>query len=289
MLTEFKVSLKSLIQSSEFLHDKLSIFKRYSFFRQQFRKLNSLIYSLPVIDWLMILVTLICCSTLIFETPDYSILNSSEIISIELFFILTLLADLSLKLIANGLFTPDSRLFNVWFLIDSIVLINSIILILLQQLGFEIPLIMLVLRCLRPLRFFSLIPNMQHVTSELVKGFPEYVLVGFILFFFLFIFATFALLMAGGKLKRCNDYQKGPDEDCHGLVIKSIKVTNLKFKNPEQNVPYKLLVPMHRSNPRNFDFDDIFSSFLALFEVSYDCSAVITGLNNFSSKTDALA
>lgn len=266
-ITEFKLSLRELIESSDLLHDKLSVFKRYSFFRRQFGKLNNLIYNLPVIDWIGILVTLICCSTLILENPNYSILNSSELVSVEIFFILTLLADLTLKLIANGLFTPDSRLFNLWFLIDSIVLVNSMLLLLLQQLGFEIPLIVLIVRCLRPLRFFSLIPNMQRVTSELLKGFKEYVLVSFILFFFLFIFATFALLLFGGKLKRCNDYQKRPDEDCNGLVVKSVKVTNLKFRDPDRNVPYRLLVPMHRSNPRNFDFDDIFSSFLALFEV----------------------
>lgn len=267
IITEFKLNLKELIESSDLLHDKLSIFKRYSFFRQQFGKLNNLIVNLPVIDWIGILVTLICCSTLILENPNYSILNSSELISIEIFFILTLLADLVLKLVANGLFTPDSRLFNLWFLIDSFVLLNSMLLMLLQQFGFEIPLIVLVLRCLRPLRFFSLIPNMQRVTSELLKGFKEYVLVTFILFFFLFIFATFALLLFGGKLKRCNDYQKLPDDNCHGLVVKGIKVTSLKFRDPERSVPYRLLVPMHRSNPRNFDFDDIFSSFLALFEV----------------------
>ena len=85
---------------------------------------------------------------------------------------------------------------------------------------------------------------MQKVAYELFKGFKEYVLVFFILFFFLFVFATFALLLFGGKLKRCNDYDK--QGDCYGLVIKTIKVTNLKFNNPDHNVPYKILVPMHK-------------------------------------------
>ena len=137
LIIEFKLNLKNTI----------FLFKRYLFFRKQFKNLNDLIKSLPLIDWAMIIITLVCCSTLIFENPNYSILNSKEIITIEWLFIITLFIDLTLKLIANGLFTPDSTLFNLWFLIDLIVLINSITLIGLQQiLNFEIPLAILILR-----------------------------------------------------------------------------------------------------------------------------------------------
>lgn len=205
-IVEYKLNLKTFIESiiltNAYKHDKILVLIKYSFFRQQFNKLNNLIYSLPVVDWTMLLTLICCCSTLIFENPDYSILNSPKIILIECLFISTLFIDLSLKLVAFGFFTPDSLLFNLWFLIDLIVLLNSIVLILLQQFNFEIPLIILVLRCLRPLRFFSLIPNMKKVTYELFKGFKEYVLVFFILLAFLFIFSCFSLLLFGGKLKR---------------------------------------------------------------------------------------
>ncbi|MCL4123608.1 UNVERIFIED_CONTAM: hypothetical protein GTU68_015110 [Idotea baltica] len=39
--------------------------------------------------------------------------------------------------------------------------------------------LLLILRCLRPLRIFNLVPHMRKVVSELVRGFKEILLVSF--------------------------------------------------------------------------------------------------------------
>ena len=149
-IVEFKLDLKVFIQyyalNRIYKKYKLFNFTRYSFFRRQFKKLNNFIYSLPVIDWIMILITLLCCSTLIFENPNYSILNNENIILIEYIYVITLLLDILVRLIGFGLFSPDAILFNLSFLIDLIVFINSIILIILHHSNFNIPLIILLLR-----------------------------------------------------------------------------------------------------------------------------------------------
>ncbi|KER32811.1 hypothetical protein T265_01113 [Opisthorchis viverrini] len=89
--------------------------------------------------------------------------------------------------------------------------------------------ILMVLRCLRPLRIFCLVPQMRRVVYELVRGFRE-------------------ILM----------------EKCVGRFHREISVTKLKsIKGPGP----RLLVPRVWANPRNFNFDNIGNAMLALFEV----------------------
>lgn len=150
-IIEFKLNLKLFIRSillrrSSLYKNRVLILKNYSFFKEQFRKLNNLIYSLPVVDWIMILITFICCFPLMFENPNYSILNDKKIILIEYLFISTLFLDIGIRLAANGFFTPTSTLFNLSFLVDLIVLINSVVLILFHHFNIQIPLTILILR-----------------------------------------------------------------------------------------------------------------------------------------------
>uniref|UniRef100_A0A094ZKM8 Sodium leak channel non-selective protein n=1 Tax=Schistosoma haematobium TaxID=6185 RepID=A0A094ZKM8_SCHHA len=89
--------------------------------------------------------------------------------------------------------------------------------------------LLMVLRCLRPLRIFCLVPQMRRVVYELVRGFRE-------------------ILM----------------EKCVGRFMRELASTKLKSVKGES---IKILVPRVWANPRNFNFDNIGNAILALFEV----------------------
>lgn len=65
--------------------------------------------------------------------------------------------------------------------------------------------LVMLLRCMRPLRIFSLVPHMRKVVYELCRGFKEIALVSVLLIVLLFVFASYGVHMFGGRLARCND------------------------------------------------------------------------------------
>uniref|UniRef100_A0A1I8JS47 Ion_trans domain-containing protein n=1 Tax=Macrostomum lignano TaxID=282301 RepID=A0A1I8JS47_9PLAT len=72
---------------------------------------------------------------------------------------------------------------------------------------------LMVFRCLRPLRIFSLVPQLRRVVYELVRGFREIFMVSVLLFVFIFIFAIYGgspVRRPAGHLQRSQqDYQGG--------------------------------------------------------------------------------
>ncbi|VDQ00433.1 unnamed protein product [Trichobilharzia regenti] len=114
--------------------------------------------------------------------------------------------------------------------------------------------LLMVLRCLRPLRIFCLVPQMRRVVYELVRGFKEILMVSVLLVVFMFMFAVYGVHLFGGRLAICNDRNI------------TTKVTSTKLKSVKGE-PLKLLVPRVWANPRNFNFDNIGNAILALFEV----------------------
>lgn len=65
--------------------------------------------------------------------------------------------------------------------------------------------VLLILRCLRPLRIYILVPHMRRVVYELCRGFKEILLVSVLLVVLIFVFASYGVQLFGGKLYRCND------------------------------------------------------------------------------------
>lgn len=124
---------------------------------------------------------------------------------------------------------------------------------------------LMLLRCLRPLRIFTLVPHMRKVIYELCRGFKEILLVSILLVVLIFIFANYGIQMYGGKLARCNDRRMSDRRDCVGMYKREIFVTKIKFKNNSKHP--SIWVPRVWANPYNFDFDTIGNSMLALFEV----------------------
>ena len=73
--------------------------------------------------------------------------------------------------------------------------------------------ILVLLRCLRPLRIFNLVKYLKKLIYELCRVFREILLVTFILVGLIFIFANYSKQIYGEKLARCNDI-KFNREDC---------------------------------------------------------------------------
>ncbi|KAK7882358.1 hypothetical protein WMY93_028532 [Mugilogobius chulae] len=128
--------------------------------------------------------------------------------------------------------------------------------------------LLMMLRCLRPLRIFKLVPQMRKVVREVLKGFKEIFLVSILLLTLMLVFASFGVQLFAGKLAKCNDptiLQRG---DCHGIFRINVSVSrnlNLKLKDGEKKPGF--WVPRVWANPRNFNFDNVGNAMLALFEV----------------------
>lgn len=60
----------------------------------------------------------------------------------------------------------------------------------------------MVLRCLRPLRIYNLVPHMRKVVFELCRGFKEILLVSVLLIVLMFVFALYGVQLFGGRLAR---------------------------------------------------------------------------------------
>ncbi|OUC42684.1 hypothetical protein D917_10299, partial [Trichinella nativa] len=119
-----------------------------------------------------------------------------------------------------------------------------------------------------PLRIYTLVPHIRRVVVELFKGFREILLVTILLVVLMFIFASYGVQMAGGKLAKCNDLTIKTKEECVGYFYQYVHVTKLKITGQgDPDLHPKLLVPRLWANPRNFNFDHIGNAMLALFEI----------------------
>lgn len=103
--------------------------------------------------------------------------------------------------------------------------------------------LLMILRCLRPLRIFTLVPHMRKVVYELCRGFKEILLVSTLLVLLMFIFASYGVQLYGGKLARCNDPNITRREDCVGVFFRRVFVTKMKLQpGVNENYP-SILVP----------------------------------------------
>lgn len=103
--------------------------------------------------------------------------------------------------------------------------------------------LLMILRCVRPLRIFTLVPHMRKVVYELCRGFKEILLVSTLLILLMFVFASYGVQLYGGRLARCNDPTILRREDCVGVFMRRVFVTKMKLL-PGENESYpSILVP----------------------------------------------
>uniref|UniRef100_A0A0R3W3J0 Sodium leak channel non-selective protein n=1 Tax=Taenia asiatica TaxID=60517 RepID=A0A0R3W3J0_TAEAS len=222
------------------------------------------------LDWSMLTITILSCISMSLETPHRRLMNTPELKIGEYIFFVGMTIELALKVLADGfIFTPNALLRDFGGFLDIFTYIVSLTFVShfmrVEKLGpGSVGQLFMVLRCLRPLRIFCLVPQMRRVVYELVRGFREILMVTVLLVVFIFIFAVYGVHMFGGRLAICNDRTITRKEDCKGVFRRELSVTRMKsFKGPAP----KFLVPRVWANPRNFNFDNIGNAILALFEV----------------------
>ncbi|XP_063698698.1 sodium leak channel NALCN isoform X3 [Culicoides brevitarsis] len=249
------------------LKDPLTLKER----KVKYKTLHNILGLVTYLDWLMIFVTTISCISMMFETSEYRVMDHVTLQVAEYIFVIFMSLELTLKILADGLFfTPKAYIKDVASVLDVFIYIVS--LTFLCWMPKSVPSnsgaqALMILRCLRPLRIFTLVPHMSKVVYELCRGFKEILLVSTLLILLMFVFASYGVQLYGGRLARCNDPTITKREDCVGVFMRRVFVTKMKLV-PGENESYPaMLVPRVWANPRRFNFDNIGDAMLALFEV----------------------
>ncbi|GAB0179195.1 sodium leak channel non-selective protein-like [Grus japonensis] len=161
------------------------------------------------LDWVMIIVTICSCISMMFESPFRRVMHAPTLQIAEYVFVIFMSIELNLKIMADGLFfTPTAVIRDFGGVMDIFIYLVS--LIFLCWMPQNVPAksgaqLLMVLRCLRPLRIFKLVPQMRKVVRELFSGFKEIFLVSILLLTLMLVFASFGVQLFAGKLAKCND------------------------------------------------------------------------------------
>ncbi|XP_037822803.1 LOW QUALITY PROTEIN: sodium leak channel non-selective protein-like [Lucilia sericata] len=237
----------------------------------QYKSMHNFLGLVTYLDWVMIFVTTLSCISMMFETPNDRVMDHPTLQIAEYAFVIFMSLELALKILADGLFfTPKAYIKDVAAVLDVFIYVVSTSF--LCWMPKHIPTnsgaqLLMVLRCIRPLRIFTLVPHMRKVVYELCRGFKEILLVSTLLILLMFIFASYGVQLYGGRLARCNDPTILKREDCVGVFMRRVFVTKMKLI-PDSDESYPaMLVPRVWANPRRFNFDNIGDAMLTLFEV----------------------
>uniref|UniRef100_A0A8D0CPA6 Sodium leak channel NALCN n=1 Tax=Sander lucioperca TaxID=283035 RepID=A0A8D0CPA6_SANLU len=231
----------------------------------KYHQLYDLLGLVTYLDWVMIVVTICSCISMMFESPFTRVMHAPTLQIGEYVFVIFMSIELNLKIMADGLFfTPTAVIRDFGGVMDIFIYLVS--LIFLCWLPPDVPpesgaQLLMMLRCLRPLRIFKLVPQMRKVVREVLKGFKEIFLVSILLLTLMLVFASFGVQLFAGKLAKCNDPHIIKRDDCHGIFRINVSVSknlNLKLKAGREEA---------WANPRNFNFDNVGNAMLALFEV----------------------
>ncbi|KAI6238408.1 Four domain-type voltage-gated ion channel alpha-1 subunit [Aphelenchoides fujianensis] len=252
---------------------------------------SSLLGLMPYIDWMMVLVTLISCVSMLFESPwpptgENLVMNnaylqaSAQSMFVHLYsrleiadylFVLAMTVELSLKIVADGLFfTPNALVRDVGGMMTVFIYFTSLVFLFTMPRHVEInspAQLLMICRAMRPLRIYTLVPHIRRVVVELFRGFKEILLVTIFMIVIMFIFGSFGVQSVGGKLAACNDHEITSRENCTGFFYSKLFVTRMQVAGKDDDELHpKILVPRVWTNPRNFNFDHIGHAMLALFE-----------------------
>nr|XP_009858187.2 sodium leak channel non-selective protein [Ciona intestinalis] len=226
--------------------------------------LHDLLGLVPYLDWFMILVTVTSCCSMLMEKTTMRIHDTPALQVAEYIFVVSMGCELTLKVIANGVFfTPKPAFKDLGGFLDAAIFIVSVVFLCTLS-GSHTGQFLMILRCFRPLRIFKLVPQIRKVVIELFRSFKEITMVFILLVALIFVFASFGVQMYGGQLAACNDLTITKKSDCHGIFFQTVWLSN--NLNIEEDPP-GFMVPRVWTNPRNFNFDTIGSATLALFEV----------------------
>lgn len=209
--------------------------------KSNYKSLHNLLGLVSYLDWIMIVITTLSCVSMMFETPIVRVMNTPALQVAEYVFVVSMTIELTLKTLANGLvFTPKALLSTVAGIMDSFIFITSLIYALWMPEEVEpqsIAQYLMLLRCVRPLRIFSLIPHMRQVIYELVRGFKAIFLVCVLLALLCFVFACYGVHIFGGRLARCTDPTIASRENCTGTFLRKVFVTKMRLPTDDESYP----------------------------------------------------
>lgn len=214
--------------------------------KSNYKSIHNLLGLVSYLDWIMIVITALSCFSMMFETPMVRVTNTPYLQMAEYVFVVSMTIELTLKTLANGLvFTPKALLSTVAGIMDSFIFITSLIYALWMPEEVEpqsLAQYLMLLRCVRPLRIFSLIPHMRQVIYELVRGFKAIFLVCVLLALLCFVFACYGVHIFGGRLARCTDPSIASRENCTGSFLRKVFVTKMRLSTDDPTYP-AMLVP----------------------------------------------
>nr|CAD7425898.1 unnamed protein product [Timema monikensis] len=165
----------------------------------QYKRMHNFLGLVTYLDWVMICVTTLSCISMMFETPSYRVMEIPALQIAEYEFVIFMSLELALKILADGLFfTPKAYIKDVASMLDVFIYVVS--LVFLCWMPHNVPpnsgaQLLMILRCVRPLRIFTLVPHMRKVVYELCRGFKEILLVSILLIVLMFVFQVSILLI----------------------------------------------------------------------------------------------
>ncbi|XP_060129352.1 LOW QUALITY PROTEIN: sodium leak channel NALCN [Zootoca vivipara] len=177
----------------------------------KYHQLYDLLGLVTYLDWVMIIVTICSCISMMFESPFRRVMHAPTLQIAEYVFVIFMSIELNLKIMADGLFfTPTAVIRDFGGVMDIFIYLVS--LIFLCWMPQNVPAksgvqLLMVLRCLRPLRIFKLVPQMRKVVRELFSGFKEIFLVSILLLTLMLVFASFGVQLFAGKLCSFNNLE----------------------------------------------------------------------------------
>ncbi|XP_076454223.1 sodium leak channel NALCN-like [Babylonia areolata] len=238
--------------------------------KSKYKQFHKLVGLVTYIDWVMIIITILSCISMMLETPRERMVEKPTLQIAEYAFVICMTIEMIMKVLAHGLFfTPKAVVNDFSGVLDLFIYGVSVLFLLIMpsQVKAESPeQILMILRCLRPLRIYSLVPHMRKVVYELVRGFKEILLVSVLLIVLMFTFAICGVHLLGGKLARCNDPSISDKAECTGTFYSRVRISKMMLTKNDSEIP-GFWVPRVWANPRNFNFDNIQNAMLALFEV----------------------
>lgn len=213
--------------------------------KSNYKSIHNLLGLVSYLDWVMIFITTLSCVSMMFETPSVRIMVTPGLQVAEYVFVVCMTIELSLKTLANGLvFTPKALLSTVAGIMDSFIFITSLTYAIWMPQEVEpqsFAQFLMLLRCVRLLRVFSLIPHMRQVIYELVRGFKAIFLVCVLLALLCFVFACYGVHIFGGRLARCNDPTITARENCTGVFLRKVFVTKMRLPTDDESYPAMLV------------------------------------------------
>ncbi|XP_072180421.1 sodium leak channel NALCN-like [Diadema setosum] len=238
--------------------------------KRRYQEIHDFLAMVTYMTWCSIVVTTATCISMMYESPEDRVMEDGMLRIAEYVFVIFIGCEMILKIIADGLFfTPKALIRDVGGFLDVFVYLIS--LIFLCWMPKQVPpgslaQMFMVMRCGRPLRIFALVPHLRKLVYELLRSFKEILLVSVLLLALIFVFASYGVQIFATKLEKCNDPDITRKEDCVGEFKINVSVVKTHKLGPDEVLP-QFLVPRVWANPRNFNFDNLGSALLALFEV----------------------